>query len=189
MLILMLAYGMSVYSGVILIRCLYYKPGHRLHDFKEIGIHAFGIPGYIISSALHLLNLFGCPALYLVLAAGNMGKLLHGTSAELNPRIWTVIWGVFLLIPSLIMKTLREVTVIAAVGAVCTMMAVFIILIQSPMLYSQAPAGSVVRDSVIWTGFPSSLATIAFSFGGNNTYPRMCLFFFDVKNDLLIFNF
>ncbi|CAO3629435.1 unnamed protein product [Cunninghamella echinulata] len=171
-LILLLAYGMSVYSGVILIRCLYYKPGHRLHDFKEIGSHAFGMVGYIISSCLHLLNLFGCPALYLVLAADNMVLLLKGTSGELNHRIWTIIWGVFLLIPSLVMKTLREVTYIAAIGAVCTMMAVFIILIESPIEYNKDPS-SVVRDGVIWTGFPSSLATIAFSFGGNNTYPHV----------------
>ncbi|CAO3633507.1 unnamed protein product [Cunninghamella blakesleeana] len=172
LLILMLAYGMAVYSGVILIRCLYYKPGHRLHDFKEIGIHAFGIPGYIISSALHFLNLFGCPALYLVLAAGNMVELLRHTPGQLDHTKWTIIWGVFLLIPSLIMKTLREVTVIAAVGAVCTMMAVFIILIRSPMIYSEVDPSTIHRDAVIWTGFPSSLATIAFSFGGNNTYPH-----------------
>ncbi|CAO3598304.1 unnamed protein product [Absidia cylindrospora] len=29
------------------------------------------------------------------------------------------------------------------------------------------------NSGVIWSGFPSSLATIAFSFGGNNTYPRI----------------
>jgi hypothetical protein len=44
-----------------------------------MGTAAFGIVGYIIASALHFLNLFGCPALYVVLAAGNFGKLLEGT--------------------------------------------------------------------------------------------------------------
>lgn len=159
---------MSVYSGIVLIRCLYYKPGHRLHDFKEIGVAAFSWPGYIVASFLHLLNLFGCPALYLVLAGGNMVTLLKGTVGELNHTYWTIIWGVFLLIPSLVLKTLREVTAIAAIGALCTMIAVFIVLIQSPMNHLANPENS----GVIWTGFPSSLATIAFSFGGNNTYPR-----------------
>ncbi|CAO3595192.1 unnamed protein product [Absidia cylindrospora] len=168
-LILLLAYFMSVYSGIVLIRCLYYKPGHRLHDFKEIGVAAFSWPGYIISSCLHFLNLFGCPALYLVLAGGNMVTLLKGTVGELNHTYWTIIWGVFLLIPSLVLKTLREVTAIAAIGAVCTMMAVFIVVIQSPMNRLDNPNNS----GVIWTGFPSSLATIAFSFGGNNTYPHV----------------
>ncbi|CAO3598305.1 unnamed protein product [Absidia cylindrospora] len=98
-LILLLAYFMSVYSGIVLIRCLYYKPGHRLHDFKEIGVAAFSWPGYIVSSCLHLLNLFGCPALYLVLAAGNMVTLLKGTAGELNHAYWTIICGAFLLIP------------------------------------------------------------------------------------------
>ncbi|KAI9471812.1 MAG: transmembrane amino acid transporter protein-domain-containing protein [Benjaminiella poitrasii] len=171
-LILILAYFMAVYSGIILIRCLYYKPGHRLSDYKQIGVAAFGWVGYIISSALHLLNLFGCPALYLVLASSNMTAMLKGTVGELNYKIWAVIWGAFLLIPSLILKTLKEVTAIAAIGAVCTMVAVFIVLIQGPINHSHA-VEPVVHDSVIWTGFPIALSTIAFSFGGNNTYPHV----------------
>ncbi|KAG1461368.1 hypothetical protein G6F56_005747 [Rhizopus delemar] len=172
-LILILAYAMAVYSGIVLIRCLYYQPGKRLHDYKAIGTAAFGWAGYIVASALHLLNLFGCPALYLVLAAGNMTSLLEGTKGELNYKIWTVIWGVFLLIPSLVMRTLKEVTVIAAMGAICTMIAVFIVLIQGPMYHNAHPEVPVVHESVIWNGFPLALSTIAFSFGGNNTYPHV----------------
>lgn len=171
--ILLLAYGMSVYSGVVLIRCLYYKPGHRLHDYKAIGVAAFGWPGYIVASTLHLLNLFGCPALYIVLASSNMTTLLKGTAGELNYKIWAVIWGVFLLIPSLVLKTLKEVTAIAAIGAVCTMMAVFVVVIESPIIRNANPQVEVMHDSVIWSGFPVALSTIAFSFGGNNTYPHV----------------
>lgn len=163
---------MAVYSGIILIRCLYYKPGQRLHDYKAIGTAAFGWPGYIVASSLHTLNLFGCPALYLVLASDNMSRLLEGTAGELTYKIWVVIWGVFLLIPSLILKTLKEVTAIAAIGALCTMMAVFVVLIQGPMTRNASPV-EVVHDGVIWEGFPVALATIAFSFGGNNTYPHV----------------
>lgn len=171
-LILCLAYAMAVYSGIVLIRCLYYKPGHRLHDYKQIGTAAFGWPGYIVASILHILNLFGCPALYLVLAAGNMVHLLKGTSGELTAPIWTCIWGFGLLVPSLIAKTLKEITALAAVGALCTMIAVFIVLIQSPMQYHNMEV-KPVHNSVIWEGFPIALSTIAFSFGGNNTYPHV----------------
>lgn len=188
-LILLLAYVMAVYSGIILIRCLYYKPGTRLHDYKSVGTAAFGTVGYIVASILHFLNLFGCPALYLVLAAGNMHQLLINTVSERRRRsnllcyahdpfllqpaaltqpIWTIVVGAFLLIPSLVQKTLHEVTATSAIAAVCTMMAVFVVLIQAPM-DRQAAA---VHDGVIWTGFPTALSTIAFSFGGNNTYPR-----------------
>ncbi|KAI8342039.1 transmembrane amino acid transporter protein-domain-containing protein [Chlamydoabsidia padenii] len=170
-LILLLAYGMAIYSGIALIRCLYYKPGHRIHDYKGMGTAAFGWVGYIIASALHWLNLFGCPALYIVLAAGNFGKLLEGTGGELNRNTWTCIIGCILLIPSLVLKTLREITIISSIGAVCTMMAVFIVLVESPMYHKDHP--DVHRDGVIWPGFPSALATIAFSYGGNNTYPHV----------------
>ncbi|KAI8091275.1 transmembrane amino acid transporter protein-domain-containing protein [Gilbertella persicaria] len=171
-LILFLAYFMSVYSGIVLIRCLYYKPGHRLHDYKAIGTAAFGYPGYIIASVLHLLNLFGCPALYLVLASNNMVSLLAGKSDVISYKVWTIIWGVFLLIPSLILKTLKEVTAIAAIGALCTMIAVFAVLVQGPILRNSSDA-IVEHDSVIWAGFPVALSTIAFSYGGNNTYPHV----------------
>ncbi|KAG2206112.1 hypothetical protein INT47_003761 [Mucor saturninus] len=171
-LILCLAYAMAVYSGIVLIRCLYYKPGHRLHDYKQIGTAAFGWPGYIVASALHILNLFGCPTLYLVLASGNMVELLKNTSNVISYKIWVVIWGVFLLIPSLVLKTLKEVTAIAALGAVCTMMAVFVVLIQGPMTRNASPL-PVEHSGVIWEGFPVALSTIAFSFGGNNTYPHV----------------
>lgn len=70
---------MAIYNGVILIRCLYYKPGQRLHDYKDVGTAAFGWAGYTVASVLHFLNLFGCPALYLVLAASNLHSLLIDT--------------------------------------------------------------------------------------------------------------
>ncbi|ORZ19720.1 transmembrane amino acid transporter protein-domain-containing protein [Absidia repens] len=170
-LILLLAYGMAVYSGIVLIRCLYHKPGHRIHDYKGIGTAAFGVVGYIVASFLHFLNLFGCPALYVVLAAENFGTLCKGTPGELSHPIWCIIVGVILLVPSLILKTLREITIISSIGAICTMMAVFIVLVESPMYHKENP--DVHRDGVIWTGFPGSLATIAFSYGGNNTYPHV----------------
>ncbi|KAI9306233.1 transmembrane amino acid transporter protein-domain-containing protein [Cunninghamella echinulata] len=172
-LILFLSYGMAVYSGIVLIRCLYHKPGQRLSDFKAMGTAAFGTVGYLVASFLHYLYLFGCPALYLVLAAGNITQLLEGTSGALTRPIWTIIVGLFLLVPLLLLKTLREVTAVSAIGAICTMMAVFIILILSPLDRNNHPDRVVHHDPVIWSGFPSALATIAFSFGGNNTYPHV----------------
>ncbi|CAO3627793.1 unnamed protein product [Cunninghamella echinulata] len=171
-LILLLAYGMAVYSGTVLIRCLYHKPDQRLDDMKQVGKAAFGRMGYFITCTLSNLILFGCPALYLVLAAGNIATLLEGTSAALTRPIWTIIIGVFLLIPLLIMKTLRDVTLISTIGMICTLIAVFIIIIESPLDVIRNSDRIVHHDIVIWSGFPSSLAIIAFSFGGMNTYPR-----------------
>ncbi|KAI9283333.1 transmembrane amino acid transporter protein-domain-containing protein [Sporodiniella umbellata] len=172
-LIMMLAYFMSVYSGTILIRCLYYKPGQRLHDYKAVGTAAFGWAGYLIASVLHLLNLFGCPSLYLVLAAGNLNYLLSNTSGALDRTTWTCIVGAILLIPSLVAKTLKEITILSAAGALCTMIAVCVVMIQGPLDHNAHPEREVIRDGVIWTGFPSALATIAFSYGGINTYPHV----------------
>ncbi|KAI8139730.1 transmembrane amino acid transporter protein-domain-containing protein [Fennellomyces sp. T-0311] len=172
-LILCLAWLMAVYSGIILIQCLYCKPGERLHDYKQIGLAAYGWPGYLVCSLLHFLNLFGCPALYLVLASENLHSLLQHTSGALTREIWCIIISCALLIPLFSFKTLKEVTVMAAIGAITTMIAVFIVVIESPIDHNRNPQREVIHDGVIWTGFPSALATIAFSYGGNNTYPHV----------------
>lgn len=171
--IMFLSFAMAMYSGNIIIRCLYYKPGHRLHDYKAVGTAAFGWYGYAISSALHWLNIFGCPALYMVLASANITYMLRDSSAALTSASWTIIIGAILLVPSLFAKTLREMTSISALGAICTMIAVFVVAIQAPMDRNSHPEILVETDPVIWTGFPSSLATIAFSYGGINTYPHV----------------
>lgn len=69
----------SSFSGIILIRCLYYKPGQRLHDYKQVATHALGWVGYSVTAILHILNVFGCPTLYLVLAGQNMNEMLKYT--------------------------------------------------------------------------------------------------------------
>ncbi|KAI8369900.1 transmembrane amino acid transporter protein-domain-containing protein [Choanephora cucurbitarum] len=171
-LIMFLAYFMSVYSGIIIIRCLYYKPGHRLHNYKSVGMAAFGYPGYIIASVLHLLNLFGCPALYMVLASSNLNYLLRYTSGALDLKTWNCIIGAVLLIPGLVAKTLKEFTVISIIAVLSTVIAVFVVVVQGPIDHNSLPAGTIMTDGVIWTGFPSALATIAFSYGGINTYPH-----------------
>lgn len=84
---LLLAHAMAVYSGIVLIRCLYYKPGQRLHDIKGIGTAAFGRIGYLVASVLHLLIIFGSPALYLVLAGSNMHELLTHTVRSQTPLL------------------------------------------------------------------------------------------------------
>ncbi|KAI9477110.1 transmembrane amino acid transporter protein-domain-containing protein [Zychaea mexicana] len=172
-LILILAWAMAVYSGIILIQCLYCKPGERLHDYKQIGKAAYGWVGYAFASLFHILNLFGCPALYLVLASTNLHSLLEHTSGALTRPIWAVIVACALLIPMFSFKTLKEITIMAAVGAITTMIAVFVIVIESPIDHNANPQRTVIHDGVIWTGFPSALSTIAFSFGGNNTYPHV----------------
>jgi amino acid permease len=72
------------------------------------------------------------------------------------------------------LKTMKEITIVSAFGALCTAMAVFVVAIQAPMDAKANPNPlKYTHDSVIWTGFPSALSTIAFSYGGINTYPHV----------------
>ncbi|KAG2173616.1 hypothetical protein INT43_005034 [Umbelopsis isabellina] len=174
LLILGLAWGMAIYGGIVLIRCLYYKPGQRLHDYKMVATHALGWPGYLVTAALHILNCFGCPILYLVLAGQNMNEMLAHTNGALSAATWTIIFGCILIVPMVSLKTMKEITIVSALGALCTGIAVFVVAIQAPMDAKANPDPvKYAHDAVIWTGFPSALSTIAFSYGGINTYPHV----------------
>ncbi|KAI8582582.1 hypothetical protein K450DRAFT_227824 [Umbelopsis ramanniana AG] len=174
LLILGLAWGMAIYGGIVLIRCLYYKPGQRLHDYKQVATHALGWVGYWVTAILHILNVFGCPTLYLVLAGQNMNEMLKYTNGALTSATWTIIFGCVLLIPMVTLKTMKEITIVSALGALCTAIAVFVVAIVAPMDAKAHPDPvKYAHDAVIWTGFPSALSTIAFSYGGINTYPHV----------------
>lgn len=139
-----------------------------------VATHALGWPGYLITAALHILNCFGCPILYLVLAGQNMNEMLAHTNGALSAATWTIIFGCILIVPMVSLKTMKEITIVSALGALCTGIAVFVVAIQAPMDAKAHPDPvKYAHDAVIWTGFPSALSTIAFSYGGINTYPHV----------------
>lgn len=62
-------------------------------------------------------------------------------------------------------------------------------MIEAPLDRNNHPERIVEHDTVIWTGFPSALATLAFSYGGNNTYPRNKLTYIHVYIIIPFFDF
>ncbi|ORZ16463.1 transmembrane amino acid transporter protein-domain-containing protein [Absidia repens] len=171
--IFFLSWAMSIYTGVILIRCLYAKTGYRMSTFKEISTTCFGSIGGWVTFFFLAWILLGAPTLYMVLAGQNLHQLCEGTVAELNQKYWTVIMCVVIGIPFVLVKSMKEVAWMSAFGSVATVVVVLIVLVMSCMDQSAQFAKGVTHDAVIWDQFPAALATISFSFGGNVIYPHV----------------
>ena len=131
-------------TGLWLIECLYYagKDGQegllttasdkavRLKDYPTIGERAYGRGGRIVSQIFHKATLFGVTTLFLILAAkflqegfGNDGFQIAALNA-LDNRAYTLIAGGIVLIPVLLIPTLKEVSFLAGFGLAASMVSV-----------------------------------------------------------------
>ncbi|KAI8074233.1 transmembrane amino acid transporter protein-domain-containing protein [Gilbertella persicaria] len=170
-LILFLSWVMSVYTGIILIRCLYANGKTRLTTYKEVATTAFGTIGGWITFFFNAWILLGAPILYMVLSGSNLNQLCKGTAGEIGDTAWIIISCAIVAVPFVLVKTLKEVAWMSAFGALATVVVVIICLAMS--IIDKPNQVNVHHDAVIWEMFPIALSTISFSFGGNVVYPHV----------------
>ncbi|RIA92546.1 transmembrane amino acid transporter protein [Glomus cerebriforme] len=163
----------ALYTSIIIIRCLYYNGKSRLSSYGEIGQHAFGTFGRYLVEFFHKITLIGVTVLYLVLAAENLDKLAQ--HYYLGTTAWTCICAAFVGVPFIFTKTLKEVVSISIFGTFATLFCIIAIVILSFADWSNVrnspdPPSHKILDL---SGIPISLATISFSYGGNNVFPHI----------------
>ncbi|KAG2220852.1 hypothetical protein INT45_010914 [Circinella minor] len=163
------AYFMSCYSGVVLQKAMYKGKGNRLSSYKELGDEAFGTFGGWVSFFCLSWMLIGTPILYLVLAAANMNQLCAGTAGEIGVFKWTIIWSVIVGIPYIFVKSMKEIALSSALGAL-TMIVTILITIVLAGIDAPNKLENVHHDNVIWEGFPTALSTISYAAGSNLIY-------------------
>ncbi|KAI8371331.1 transmembrane amino acid transporter protein-domain-containing protein [Radiomyces spectabilis] len=171
LLILGLSWLFSSYSGVILVRCLYYNGRTRLSSYQEVAEAAFGAIGGWLAFFFTAISLIGVPALYVMLAGQNISSMCQGTAAELTPPIWVIICAAIVAIPFVLFKSMKEVGFLSAFGMLATVIVVFIVLVES--VKDIPNQTNIIHDPVIWDQFPIALSSIAFSFGGNPVYANV----------------
>ncbi|KAJ2963474.1 hypothetical protein NQZ79_g1503 [Umbelopsis isabellina] len=169
-LIIFLAWFMSMTSGNILVKCCYAAGPKRLYSYKAIGDAAFGPIGGWIIFFFNFIILIGASMLFFVLIGGNLHSLLAGTSGELTMALWVIIPGICVAIPFIFIKSMKEISFTSALGALATFTVVLIVLISS---LQYRPSDPIYHDNVIWEQFPIALSSIAFSFAGNMVYPNI----------------
>ncbi|KAG1465475.1 hypothetical protein G6F56_004878 [Rhizopus delemar] len=169
--ILFLSWSMSVYTGVLLIRCLYANGKQRLLSYKEIATSCFGAIGGWVTFFFSAWITLGAPVLYMVLAGSNLSQLCEGTKGDIGTVPWSIICCTVVAIPFILVKSMKEVAWMSAMGALATVIVVIIVIVIACIDLQTIPQAH--HDSVIWNKFPIALSTISFSFGGNAVYPHV----------------
>lgn len=129
--ILFLAWGMSIYTSVLLVRCLYANGKTRLTTYKYIAYEAFGPIGGWVTFFFNAWILLGAPVLYLVLSGSDLNQLCKGTVAEIGAIPWTIICTAAVAIPFVLLKSMKDVAWISALGVVVIFIVVFVVLIMA----------------------------------------------------------
>lgn len=171
--------SVSIFTGRLLVECLYYKPDQRLEELPDIGEAAFGKFGRYFTKVFHYSISLSSACIYILLIGLNIFEVLekyNNGNTYLSKEMWIFFSGVAVLVPFALLKTLKEVAWLAAFGAVSTLVVVFCVAIQGGIDYSNldlSQLSSVETKLAIPGGIPGALATIAFSYGGNVVYPHV----------------
>ncbi|GAA5811733.1 hypothetical protein MFLAVUS_005175 [Mucor flavus] len=169
--ILGLSWLFSIYSGIVLIRCLYHNGRTRLSSYQEVAESAFGPIGGWVSFFFTAVTLIGVPVLYILLSGQNLHFVCQGTAAEMTFPIWVIISAASVTIPFVLFKSMKEVGFLSAFGMLATVIVVFIVLVAA---VKDKPNNLDVKHvAVIWDQFPIALSSIVFSFGGNPVYAHV----------------
>ncbi|KAF9361797.1 hypothetical protein BGX26_011792 [Mortierella sp. AD094] len=166
--ILVLSLIMSVYTAILLMKCLYYNGKYRLSSYQEIGRHAFGRVGLLAVWFFHTSIVLGAPVMYLILAGTELKGLISNDAISAKAWIW--ISAAIVAVPFVAMKTLKEVAVMSIFGALATVVLVIVAVRGSIMDMSNPKYGDVKHSSVILANLPSTVASISICFGGNVVY-------------------
>ncbi|KAF8977724.1 hypothetical protein BGZ46_007154 [Entomortierella lignicola] len=166
--VLFLSLIMSVYTAILLMKCLYYNGKERLCSYQEIGRHAFGKPGLIAVWFFHTSIVLGAPIMYLILSGTEMKGLINNDA--INTKAWIWICAAIVAVPFVAMKTLKEVAVMSVFGALATLVLV-IVAVRGSIVDMHNPAYDTAKHSgVILSNLPTTVASISICFGGNVVY-------------------
>ncbi|KAI9225692.1 MAG: transmembrane amino acid transporter protein-domain-containing protein [Piptocephalis tieghemiana] len=174
--IIVLSALIAIYTGNLLIKCLYALPGKRLHGYADVGQAAFGLPGKICVQIFHNCILLGASCIYIMLTGLNCHSLAEANGIDLSLKVWIIIAAALIWIPFASLKSLKEVAILSIFGALSTAVVVVVTMVLSGIeIASPAHSGpnGPVHSFVNASNLPIALASISFSFGGNVVYPHV----------------
>ncbi|KAK5816864.1 transmembrane amino acid transporter protein-domain-containing protein [Linnemannia elongata] len=166
--ILILSMIMSIYTGILIMKCIYYNGHTRLASYQEIGQHAFGRIGLIAVWFFHTSIVLGAPIMYFILSGTEIREL---TVAHVNipAKAWIWICCGVVSIPFVLMKSLKEVSLLSIFGVVATAVLVGVTMVESGLDYKNHK-DTIQYDAAILRNLPIAVATISVCFGGNVVY-------------------
>ncbi|KAF8947382.1 hypothetical protein BGZ47_009350 [Haplosporangium gracile] len=165
--VLILSLLMSVYTSVLLIRCLYYDGIQRLSSYQEVGRHAFGKPGLWTVWFFYATTVIGAPVMFLILAGTGFKTVI---ALDISVKTWIWICATIVAIPFVLIKTMKEAAITSVLGALATVVLV-IVAVRGSIIDLDNPVYADVNHSfVIFSHLPTAVASISMCFGGNAIY-------------------
>ncbi|ORY03961.1 hypothetical protein K493DRAFT_206379 [Basidiobolus meristosporus CBS 931.73] len=165
---------LCIYTGHLLILCLYHDKTKRLSGYSAVGEAAFGKLGYYVVQGFQLWFYFGVGCIFIMLISTNLKYLIDYAGADINLKIWTIISASIICIPFVLFKTMKEVHLLAIFGAFSTLFTVVVIVVMSLInrgKYSDSP--DTDHKFIIASGLPITLASVSLSFGGSPVFPSI----------------
>ncbi|KAF9321964.1 hypothetical protein BG003_009282 [Podila horticola] len=168
--ILVLSMIMSVYTGILVVKCCYYNGHTRLSSYHEVGQHAFGRIGLIAVWFFHTSIVLGAPVMYFILS-GTEIRGLTKDHVDITDKAWIWICCSVVSVPFVLLKTLKEVSLLSIFGVLATVVLVGVTMVESGLDYKNTK-DTVTYDAAILRNLPMAVATISVCFGGNVVFPH-----------------
>ncbi|KAF9912261.1 hypothetical protein EC991_000152 [Linnemannia zychae] len=166
--LLVLSMIMSIYTGILLIRCLYYNGHTRVASYQEIGLHAFGRWGQGTVWFFHTSVIIGVPVMFFILSGTEISAMTKDKIPGVSKEAWIWICCCVVSVPFVFMKTLREVSLLSIFGVLATAVLVGVAMVESIIEFpNRLP---FEYDIIVVRNLPTVIATMSVCFGGNVVY-------------------
>eukprot|EP00808_Paulinella_micropora_P016212 g50957.t1 len=174
--VLLLVALMAIFSAKLLVQCQT-MTGERLSSYEAIGMAVHGRVGYLLVITLQNVTLLGVNTVFLIIIGENMNHLVPCLSLH----EWVLVFGLAVLPPSCL-KSFHEISFLAVVGALASLVAGGIIMAQgvmsglsrSDIASASSPAP---RPSYTLLGSAASFSlgfnVLVFSFGFHSILPAL----------------
>ncbi|KAF8948665.1 hypothetical protein BGZ47_003311 [Haplosporangium gracile] len=169
--ILVLSMTMSIYTGILLIKCLYYNGHTRVVSYQEVGAHAFGRWGLGAVWFFHTSVIIGVPVMFFILSGTEISALTQESVPGISKEAWIWICCCFVSIPFVLMKTLKEVSLLSIFGVLATGVLVGVATVESIIDFPNRVPFSY--DIIVVRNLPTVVATMSVCFGGNVVYTHV----------------
>lgn len=103
---------MSIYTGILLVKCLYYNGHTRVASYQEVGAHAYGKWGLGAVWFFHTSVILGVPVMFFILSGTEISGLTKASVPGISKEAWIWICCSVVSIPFVLMKTLKEVSLL-----------------------------------------------------------------------------
>ncbi|KAJ2725662.1 hypothetical protein GGI07_001162 [Coemansia sp. Benny D115] len=164
------------YTGVLTIRCLYHRPGERLHSFPQIGRAAFGKYGQWATQFFNYLYSLGTTCLYIILSGQFIFQLVSTLGVNVTQKVWMILVAIIIWIPVAILKEMSEAAIMAIFGLLASIVVILVATIMSiisPYAVMNPADPLPAHDVAIGIGVPVALSSIVFSYSGSVVYPHV----------------